>query len=157
MHSLNEIFSMVSNLNYSIGDVLKKSGYEDCNDLSLLQYDCTDPDQLFLLDQLSMILERLEYVHDRIHYIDRPVEYSGSLTKNSSGRYELPNGTYFTCGSSIECLIDDSYHEHLNKVNDEYENVPYWYKTSVEHDGNDYYLVGRKDIPLQGLTVRVRQ
>ena len=30
-------------------------------------------------------------------------------------------------------------------------------KTSVEHNGTDYYLVGYKDVTLSGLTVRVRE
>jgi len=45
----------------------------------------------------------------------------------------------------IEALVDDDYH-----------NVPYWTRTVVEHNDEDYYLVGYRDIPMKGLRVRVR-
>ena len=34
--------------------------------------------------------------------------------------------------------------------------APCWVQTKVEHDGEDYYLAGYEDIPMEGLSVRVR-
>ena len=51
----------------------------------------------------------------------------------------------FTSGNRIEALIYD----------DNYE-IERWVKTSVEHDGNGYYLVGYKDVNMEGLLVRIR-
>ena len=53
---------------------------------------------------------------------------------------------YYCCGSPIEALVTD----------DRYD-VPYWVRTSVEHDGTDYYLVGHRDVCMEGLTVRIRR
>ena len=41
-------------------------------------------------------------------------------------------------------------------MTDEYHEVPYWTRTIVEHNGEDYYLVGYKDFPMDGLRIRVR-
>lgn len=41
-------------------------------------------------------------------------------------------------------------------MTDEYHDVPYWTRTTVEHNGVDYYLVGYKGLPMKGLTVRIR-
>ncbi len=69
----------------------------------------------------------------------------GYLLKNSCGRYCLfmNNGQTIelTCGSSIELLIPD---DKGVKV----------YKSSIEHDGNDYYAVGHHDVNLQGMLAR---
>ena len=61
----------------------------------------------------------------------------------SAHRSQFP--LYYCCGSRIEALVTDEYHDG-----------PYWTRTSVEHDGEDYYLVGNMDISMNGLTVRVR-
>ncbi|GFI45170.1 hypothetical protein IMSAGC019_00480 [Lachnospiraceae bacterium] len=89
---------------------------------------------------------KLSDVERRIAYLSRPVKETSRLHKNGSGRYETKSGHYYTSGSGIEVLIKDDYRE-----------VPYWVWTSVEHDGRDYYLVGHKDIRMDGLTVRVRE
>ena len=91
-------------------------------------------------------MEKLSDVADRIAYLSRPVMETSRLHKNRSGRYETKGGHYYTSGSGIEALIKDDYQE-----------VPYWVWTSVEHDGKDYYLVGHKNVRLDGLTVRVRK
>ncbi len=41
-------------------------------------------------------------------------------------------------------------------MTDEYHDVPYWGRTVIEHNGEDYYLVGYKGLSMKGLTVRVR-
>lgn len=71
-------------------------------------------------------------------------QIEGILKKNDSGRYEL-DGTYeFTSGYPIEFY-------YAAPVSD--KNM--WVKTSIEHDGIDYYLVKFKHVQLQGLQVRV--
>ena len=59
--------------------------------------------------------------------------------------YRTAKGHFYDCRSSIEALVTDEYHE-----------VPYWTRTTVEHNGEDYYLVGYKGLSMKGLTVRVR-
>lgn len=146
MADINKVFSEVQKLNWSIRSVLKLSTYEDYDDLSGLHIDYEDGQQLFLQSELREIMEKLSDVENRIAYLSRPVKETSRLHKNRSGRYETKNGHYYTSGSGIEALIKDDYQE-----------VPYWVWTRVEHDGKDYYLVGHKNIRLDGLTVRVRE
>lgn len=72
--------------------------------------------------------------------------YEGQLLKNSRGRYESGDGHEYTSGSGIEVEIYDSFDERYN-----------WEWASVEHDGTDYYIVGHKDVKMDGLKVRRRK
>lgn len=69
----------------------------------------------------------------------------GYLLKNSYGRYcfFMNNGQSIelTSGDSIELLIPDNKGVKV-------------YKSAIEHDGNDYYAVGHKDVKLQGMLAR---
>ena len=67
------------------------------------------------------------------------------LHRNESRRYETDGGHYYTCGSPIEALVEDGYRD-----------VPYWVRTTLEHNGKDYFLVGYGSVEMDGLTVRVR-
>jgi hypothetical protein len=142
--NLNEVLLMAGKLSNEIGELLSQSTYKEYDDLSELEIDYKDPEQLFIVDELRYILEKLDMAKDAIDYLNCPVKYSGTLIKNSRGRYEIKQKEY-TCGSSIEALVTDNYHDE-----------PYWTRTRVEHDGLDYYLVGNKNIQMKGLKVRVR-
>lgn len=63
---------------------------------------------------------------------------NNTLTKNWQGRYELPDGTYFTTGDTIEFKYD----------------FKHWIRTTVHHNLEDYYLVGFPDLKMDGLIVR---
>ena len=91
-------------------------------------------------------LEKRADVEDCIRYIAQPVLKMEQLRKNVSGRYETGSGFYYCCGSPIEALVTDGRYD-----------VPYWVRTSVEHDGTDYYLVGHREVHMEGLTVRIRR
>ncbi len=146
MADLNMVLTEAQKLNGSIRSLLKLSTYDDYDDLSGLHIDYEDGQQLFLQSELREIMEKLSDVTGRIAYLSRPVKETSRLHKNRSGRYETENGHYYTSGSGIEALVKDDYRE-----------VPYWVWTRVEHNGKDYYLVGYKDVRLDGLTVRVRE
>ena len=62
----------------------------------------------------------------------------GTLEKNRTGRYEIDGGTELHCGDAVEIEIYDT-----------------WRQTAIEHDGNDYYAVGWKDVKLNGLKARL--
>ena len=138
MADLNTVLKETQKVNGSIRSLLRLSTYDEYDDLN--------GQQLFLQTELREIMEKLSDVAGRIAYLSRPVKETSCLHKNRSGRYETKGGHYYTSGSGIEALIKDDYQE-----------VPYWVWTSVEHDGKDYYLVGHKNIRLDGLTVRVRE
>lgn len=69
----------------------------------------------------------------------KEIKNTGNLYKNQRGRYEL-NGTELTCGDRIELYV-----------------VGKWVKTRIEHDNNDYYAVGHRDVNLNGIRARIRE
>ena len=145
MADLQMALSEAVKLNRSITQFLKFSTYTDYDDLSGLDIDFADGEQLLLLDELRRITDQLADVQEYISYLTRPVTEVSRLRKGTAGKYRTAKGHFYDCRSSIEALVTDEYHE-----------VPYWTRTIVEHNGEDYYLVGYKDLPMDGLRVRVR-
>ncbi len=145
MADLQSVLAEAVKLKRSITQFLKFSTYTNCDDLSGLDIDFTDGEQLFIRDELRIIAARLEDAQDYISYLSSPIVEVSRLRKGTAGKYRTAKGHFYDCRSIIEALVSDEYHK-----------VPYWTKTVVEHDGNDYYMVGYKGISLKGLTVRVR-
>ncbi len=129
-----------------IESLFRVSTFGDFGDLCGLHINEKDSNELFLVNELQWIMCRLEEAKNRIAYLKRPVKETSHLHKNAGGRYETFGGHVYTSGEIIEVLLrGDSFHE-----------TPYWVRTSVEHNGRDYYLVHYKDISMEGLTVRRR-
>lgn len=145
MADLQAALAEAVKLNQHITQFLKFSTYPEYNDLSGLDIDFHDGEQILIWDELRRITERLADVQEYISYLTRPVAEESRLSKGTAGKYRTAKGHYYDCTSVIEALVSDEYHD-----------VPYWTITSVEHNGKDYYLVGHKDIPMKGLRVRVR-
>ena len=95
--------------------------------------------------ELRRITDKLADVEEYISYLNRPIVEVSRLRKGTAGKYRTAKGRYYDCCNSIEALVTDEYHD-----------VPYWTRTTVEHNGEDYYLVGYKGLPMEGLRVRVR-
>ncbi len=145
MTDINTLFTEIRGLGKGINSILKDASYDDYGDLSSLDIDNEDSEQLFLLDELQAVMEKLDEVRGRLAYLALPIREVGTLHKNESGRYETESGHYYTCGSPIEALVQDSFSE-----------VPRWVWTRVEGNGRGYYLVGYDKVDMDGLTVRVR-
>lgn len=146
MENINMVFAKAVELSWQIDSLLRLSTYNKCEDLSELDINYKDAEQLFLLDELRVVMNKLADVQDKFSYLKCPIKETSRLHKNKSGKYETRLGHYYSCGYGIEALVSDDYHE-----------VPYWSHTRVEHADGDYYLVGHRDVPLDGLTVRVRE
>lgn len=146
MADVKSVMAAALGMREEINRLLQLSTYNQDNDLSELKIDYWDAEQLFLRDELRSIMDKLAGVENELRYLSWPVVETSRLWKNEVGKYETAHGHYYSCGSRIEAFVSDDYHESL-----------YWVRTSVEYDGTDYYLVGYKDIPLDGLTVRVRK
>lgn len=144
MKTLKDLLHELNSLNKGIGDVLNAANFRSYDDLSSLQINYQSPEDLFLLDELVEIMGKLEDINNSLTYLSKPIAGTYTLHKNRLGRYECAAHEY-TSGNAIECLVYDSYHD-----------APSWVYTRIEHDGNDYYLVGYKEIPLEGLTVHIR-
>lgn len=145
MADLKMVLEKTNDLKWKIDSVLRFSTYDNYDDLSSLNIDYRDGEQLFLLEELQSIMCNLDEVRGKLTYLALPVREVSRLHKNESGRYETDGGHYYTCGSPIEALVEDGYHE-----------VPYWVWTRLEHNENGYYLVGCGNVEMDGLTVRVR-
>lgn len=146
MADINKVLGEAQKLKWNIESLLRFSKFESYGDLSGVDIDFEDSEQLFLTEELRDILEKLSDVHWKLKYLSCPVKETSHLHKNCDGRYETSKGHYYTSGQGIEALITDGYPE-----------VSYWVRTRVEHDGKDYYLVGHSGVSMEGLTVRVRE
>ena len=154
--NIKEIMDEVQDLNVKIQQVLYHSNFEMYDDLSDVDYDNTNADELFLFDELRGILDKLADVSHTIKYLERPIKVEGALHKNANGRYEV-QGIELSSGYGLEYLYLDDRHCRYND-NDEYINTPYWVASRIEHNGQDYYIVGAKEFDtLENVRVRIRK
>ena len=154
--TVKEIMTELSDLNISIQKILYHTEFEEYDDLSGLDIDDTSAEELYLVDELRVILDKLADVSHTIKYLERPIKVEGALHKNANGRYEV-NGIELSSGYGLEYLSLDDRHMRYND-NDDYVSTTYWGYGRIEHDGTDYYIVGAdKDTKLEGLRVRIRK
>lgn len=155
--NIDELFKEVSMLNYRLKEVISMSKYNYYDDLSGVDYDYKNPDQLFLLDEMRSLLSKLDDVSYTIDYLGKPIKVEGTLHKQANGRYAVGNYE-LSSGHGLEYLTsNDDFHSKYDDESDQYINYPYWIASRVEHNGTDYYIVGAsKDIELEGLQVRIR-
>ena len=154
--NIKEIMAEVQELNVKVQQILYHADYEMYDDLSGLDYDNTNADELFILDELRQILYKLDEVSHTLKYLERPIKVEGALHKNANGRYEV-QGIELSSGYGLEYLSLDDRHCRYND-NDEYINTPYWVASRIEHDGQDYYIVGAKEFDtLENVRVRIRK
>ena len=151
---IKDIFNEVEELNLKIKQVLYHAEFENYEDLSALEYNNINPDDLMLLDELRSILTKLDEISHIINYLSRPIKKEGILHKNRNGRYEMECHE-FSSGYGIEYLATDDWHCRYDE-NNEYVQTPYWCVSRIEHNGDDYYIVGANDVELEGLRVRIR-
>lgn len=144
MENLYELLKAVTKINKEISKVLNESQYSEYSDLGGIITDNSNPDQLFLKDELQNIAARMQNVSQSIEYLNRPVTDVYTLRKNARGRYECELYE-LTSGSTLEALIFDEWNECFK-----------WVYSKIEHNGEDYYLYGHKKTLLEGLQVRFR-
>ena len=142
---LSMALTLMDGIKNWIDDVLDVTTYDEHADLRGLHADQKDSDQLFQLRELQAIMGKLADISDSIAYLFRPVQEISTLHKDENGEYRTENGYCCRSGILIEALLQGSSGE-----------TPCWVQTRVEHDGEDYYLLGHDDIPMEGLRVRVR-
>lgn len=146
----------LSKVNVSIQRILADTMFEEYDDLSGMEFDNTNAEELYLLDELRGILDKLSDISRNLKYLERPIKSEGVLHKNKNGRYEF-NDIELSSGYGLEYLANDDRHMRYND-NDDYVSTPYWSYGRIEHDGTDYYIVGAdKDTKLEGLRVRIRR
>ncbi len=142
---LSMALMQMKGLKCRIEDILNVTTYDEHADLRGLHVDHEDSDQLFQLKELQAIMRKLADIGGSIEYLFRPVQENSTLHKDENGEYRTEKGFRYRSGSLIEVLLPEADGENSC-----------WVQTKVEHDGEDYYLIGYDDIPMEGLHVRVR-
>lgn len=132
---VRELSNLESTMKYITKDLQKiEDSWDD-------HFDENDPEDMYLRSEFNRIEEALSDVRRKIKGIGAEVVAQGRLYHNSAKRYEI-EGTdyYFTSGSSIEVLYDGQ-----------------WIPSSVEHNGEDYYLTRLKSVSMNGLMARAKK
>ena len=141
--NIQQLYNNFSDLNKEISTILTQSGFDTHNDLYDL--DCgSDPDSLMLREELTDVLNHLDVVNSILNYLGKKIAGEYTLHKNKNDRYSCDLHEY-TCGNRIEFYY---YDDDIEKYR--------WNISTVEHNGSDYYIVGYRDISLNGLKVRIR-
>lgn len=149
---IDDLYKKLAVINESLKDIIHDSEYDEFDDLSGVEMDNKDPEQRLLREELSRVLDYIDRASCTLSYISQPIAFSGTLHKQDNGRYAL-GGYELTSGSGIEALVPcEIYSEEQN----EYIEGSEWVASRLEHNGKDYYLVGHKDIQLEGLVARRR-
>ena len=143
--NVKELKNELDRLNVDIKKILTATGYDLYAELSNVSFDSSDPDQIMLFEEFNGIVNRLDAVSVELSYLSRPFSLEGIISLNDNGRYEL-NGYELTSGQGIEVLIFDPYH-----------GAETWYAGSIEHNGTNFYLVGRPWVVLNGAKARIRR
>lgn len=152
MMDIKELTDELTKLQKQIKTVLRLSNYREYDDLSDVGYSKT-PDNLLLVDEYRGILDKLSDVEYDLDYLNKTVAFEDTLTLRPDGRYSCRNHTqYYTSGTPIEFL----YYDDVTNESGEFETLPMWRCSRVEHNGSDYYIVGYKNVELNNLKVRVR-
>lgn len=155
-YSINDVLKDIESLKYSMNEILTKSNFEGDEYLSYVSYDKKDKEDLYKLDIARDILAKLDAIVHDINYLNRPVKTEGELELNENGRYEV-NGVELTCGRGVEYLCTDDYHATYDDGAKDYICVPYWKASRIEHNGEQYYLVGASELEsLDSVHVRIR-
>lgn len=153
---IKDIMTEVKELNIKLKQILYHSQYEMYDDLSGLEYNKADAEELFLLDELQQIMYKIDDISHTLNYLEKPIKAEGTLHKNANGRYEV-QGIELSSGCGLEYIATDDRHMRYND-NDDYVPTPYWCASRIEHDGTDYYIVGANDLDtLENVRVRIRR
>lgn len=143
--TINELYDELRKLNCSIKQIQKLSEHDKYEDLSGLDgLETLTADGRMLLDELYRVMNCLDEARRTLDYLNRPIKGEYVLRMNSRGRYECPEQE-FTCGYKIEFLYYDKW-----------DDCEKWAVSRVEAEKGNYYIVGHKDLSLEGLHVRIR-
>lgn len=153
MANIKDLQKEMQKLQSQIATVLAVSKYRDYEDLSEIEYSTNNPDDLLLINEYKNILYKLSDVQYDLEYLNKPVLFEDTLILRPDGRYGTRgNRIYYTSGSGIEFLIN----EEVLGEDGYFIEKQAWRTSTVEHNGTDYYIVGYKDIDMNGLKIRVR-
>ena len=152
MMKLQDLKAELDRISGQLTRTIKDCGYAEWGELSGLEYDPEDPESLFLKDELESAMEMLDDANSIIKALSQPIAVQGQLHKGANGRYSV-EGRELSSGHGLEILAP----AEVATKSGEWKEGFKWISTSIEHNGKDYYAVDFKDLPLEGLTVRIRE
>lgn len=144
MITIQKALADLKAVSYEFKKISEQTGFEQYGDMSHLEVDYDNSEQVFYAHEIHSIIEKIDDMAHRIKYLNRPIIETSTIHLNSEGRYETKSGHTYTSGSGIECLLtlEDGEQE--------------WVWASVEHN-NGYYITCYGNPPLKsGMTVRLR-
>lgn len=152
MQSIYDLEKSLLRLQERIEFILMDSGY-DYNDGIIVEYNTKNPDDLCMRYKLNNVMDRLYKVNLMLSDLRETVAYEGYICKWLHDKYWIDHEFPLSCGCRIEVLI-------TIKAVDEYDPLAeskIWWPTRVEYtDERGYYLIGLKDVPMDGLKARIR-
>ena len=122
----------------------KATGFVYDNTASELEIDKSNPSEVFELIEANKLLRQLENCAIKASYLLSEVQHEGKIAKTSYDQYEL-DGVTLECGTALEVLL----------WNNQEERYQYTY-TTIEHNGEGYYLTCNGSKELEGLKARLR-
>lgn len=142
----NEVMEQMNKIKKEIEILLDQTkGREKYNEIDEKVKYGSSPDERMLKEEFCGILENLAEIKTNLDYLNAPIVRIESLYRNNSGRYASSSQEYRS-GSKIEILLKDPF-----------DNETKWAISRIEHDEQDYYVVGYQYAELQGAKVRFRK
>lgn len=138
------LHKQLNRLNNEIGYILEQTGYE-YDDMQRVEFSRKEPNARLLQYEFLQVMHHLNEVKCKLDYLNKKIVGEYTLRRNNLKQYECDEQIYH-CGYPIEYYCYDDYDECYK-----------WILSRVEHDGNDYYIVGDRSRPLNGLKVRIRR
>ncbi|MCI9292046.1 MAG: DUF5348 domain-containing protein [Erysipelotrichaceae bacterium] len=144
MANLEYLLSKMNGLSAKIDELNSASQYLEYDDLSGMDIDYNDPNELLLKTELIGIMEKLNDVRSTLKYLNSSILSEGQIFLNSQNYYELKgkSGKVYHCGDIIEFKDPDN---------------DCWALSYIGHNGNDYYIIGYQNLSLQCLRARNRK
>ena len=146
----HDVFSRLHGIDQAAQALIRDAGFSfDTGLAQNVPFVPEGPDTRFLKESVELLLDLLSEMHSLLSYLETPASPEYVLERFKNGRYGYRdiNGSRreFSCGQTLEARITDSF------------GCLRWVKTRMEHDGDDYFLMGHRSVPLAGLTVRERR
>ena len=144
MITIQKALADLKAVSYDFKKIARQTGFEEYGDMSHLEVDYDNAEQVFYAHEIHSIIEKIDDMAHRIKYLNRPIIETSTIHLNSDGRYETNSGHTYTSGSGIECLLVDE------------DGEQEWVWESVEYSDR-YYITCYGNPPLKsGMTVRLR-
>ncbi len=147
--TFKEVFKQLDAIDGAAVSLLGEAGFDQGEGLGEGVRPLRDRAQdAFMRRATEDMLDMLATLHDEYACLSDPISGEYRLEPFIDGRYGFFDGDGnahgIPCGRTIEARIPD----RLGR--------PRWVRCRVGHDGSDYYIRGHRDVPLDGLAVRMR-